>query len=418
VSEGVACDGAADAACPGRCTSECACDSPPPPGRTYRSIYASGYFGVYDANTVPVWPKRLSMVLGEANAQGPLVANAKQVAATAGNTDARFLFYLSFAWLDSRCGCFDQRFYDSIATAHPEWFLRGPSGARVSTAIDQVGTQREFAVDVGNMAFIDAWADFAFAAMDRYGWDGVWADNVLRGNFDSWSERPVNPRTGAPYGAAEYRKDVVRALQRLRTRFDQRGKLFVGNHSSSWYADTFDDPSTKEAIRAMHGVNVEDCVYTFNGSPHSESNWIAQLRYLDFANRNGVTTQCQGVGGAIADPAKRPFILASYLLTKEGMSNVAQLNNVGSWWSGFETDLGAPLGGFTCLDPAAGLAPTTSCPSPGKIYVREWERGRVLVNPTASASVQVPLGRPLLLNGSTVDAVTLPPRSGAVLLRP
>jgi len=120
---------------------------------------------------------------------------------------------------------------------------------------------------------------------------------------------------------------------------------------------------------------------------------------------------------AIGRSPQRDYILASYLLTKEGFSSVSELNSLGDWWSGLGADLGAPLGGYTCLDPGQGLAPTTSCPSRGKIYAREWERGRVLVNPSASATVDVPVEAGFLLAGSPVGHVTLGPQHGVVLVR-
>jgi hypothetical protein len=202
-----------------------------PGPRSYRSIYADGYFGVYDAGTIPLWPQRMIEILGEANAQGPLVANGKRVAAAAGNSDAKFLFYMSLTEMDSRCGCFDQSFYDSWRTAHPEWILHDANGNLVSTSN---GIGRLFAVDIGNLAYVDAWVDRAFSAMNQYGWDGVFADSIIRGNFAGWSAPPINPRTGQRMTSAEYRSGMLAALQRIRTRFDAQGKILIGNHSSAW----------------------------------------------------------------------------------------------------------------------------------------------------------------------------------------
>src|SRR5262249_9116351 len=131
----------------------------------------------------------------------------------------------------------------------------------------------------------------------------------------------------------------------------------------------------------------------------------------------GVRTICNGSSGRIVDPQSRLYLLASYLLTKEGFSNVAELNTLSAWWDGFTTDLGAPRGPYTCLDPGAGFAPSTPCPSTGKIYVREWDLGRVLVNPTSGLTATVPLDEEMRLDGRLVRSVTLRPRSGVVLLR-
>src|SRR5262249_47433864 len=194
--------------------------------RAYRSIYASGYIGNYDASTIDVWPKRLGLMLGEANAQGPLVGPAKALAAASGNADARFIFYLSLTDMDSRCNCFDQTFYDGFRGAHPEWILKDASGAKVST---NNGIGRLFATDVGNPDYVDAWADYALAAADRWGWDGTFVDNVFRGYFDSWSATPVNPRTGHRYTMEGYRTDVLATVRHLHRRFAARGQMLIGN---------------------------------------------------------------------------------------------------------------------------------------------------------------------------------------------
>ena len=97
---------------------------------------------------------------------------------------------------------------------------------------------------------------------------------------------------------------------------------------------------------------------------------------------------------------------------------MAEINNVSTWWAGLDYQLGAPLGRFYCLDPASGLAKTGSCPSPGKIFGRDWQNGRVLVNPTAASTITVPLGTTMTdPNGARVTSVTLAPGSGTVLRR-
>jgi hypothetical protein len=412
VDAGEQCDGAADAACPGRCTDACTCSAAP--ARSYRSIYPSGYLATYDPETTGVWPKRLGLMLGEAEAQGPLVAPARALAVANGNRDARFIFYLSLTDMDSRCHCFDQGLYDSFRGQHPEWILRDGGGNPVST---NNGIGRLFATDVGNPAYVEAWADWAIAAADKWGWDGTFVDNVFRGYFDGWSTTPVNPRTERRYTTEEYRADILAAVRRLRARFEAKGKMLVGNHTQAWDPSTFADPITRAEVMALGGVEIEDCVYDWNDQPHTEREWIGQLAYLEFANAHGVRTVCSS-STAIGHANQREYLLASYLLTKRAFSSISELNTLDDWWSGLETDLGGPSGHFTCLDPGAGFAPSADCPSAGKVYVREWEKGRVVVNPSGSATVTVPLGGEFVRNGTRVWQVTLAPHQGAVLVKP
>src|SRR5262245_20957349 len=90
----------------------------------FQAPCADGYLGFDDPSTIPLWPQRMMLMLGEANAQGPLIATAKQVAASAGNTKAKFIFYQSLTDMDSRCLCNDQWCFDSWQTVPPACILR------------------------------------------------------------------------------------------------------------------------------------------------------------------------------------------------------------------------------------------------------------------------------------------------------
>src|SRR5262249_60179124 len=101
-----------------------------------------------------------------------------------------------------------------------------------------------------------------------------------------------------------------------------------------------------------------------------------------------------------------------------GVSTGRERTAVARGWRGPDYKLGAPLGRYSCPDPAAGPPPTTNCPPAGKIYGRDWQYGRVLVNPTAATTVTVSLGESLLdPNGARVTSVRLAPGSGTVLQR-
>jgi hypothetical protein len=383
-----------------------------------RVVEVAGYLGRYDPATVPLWPERLQLLIGGAQSEGRLLAEARRRAEAAGNP-ARFVLYLSLAWLDGECGCFDAELLARVRREHPEAVLRDAHGAPVSTALDRVGRDRQLALDVGNPAYLDTWAEVALDAARRFGWDGVFADNVVRGRFDAtWSAHPVNPRTGEPYTQAEYRTDMLAALRRLHGAFARAGKLLLANHSAAWRSFD-DDPLIGEQVLAVDGVAVEDFAFTFGGKPHPEADWLRQLRYLDFANRRGVLTWAQGGKGALMDAARREHVLASYLLTRRGRSVVGDLNAARTWWPALATDLGPPEGTFACLDPGAGFAPSATCPAPGRVLVRDFARARVLVNP-GSIPRSVPLGGERLraLDGSAVDdPLALAPQSGRVLVR-
>ena len=390
-----------------------------PAGAAERAIEVLGYLGRYDPATIAVWPERLQVLMGGADQEGRKVAEARARAKAAGNP-ARFFFYLSFSSLDGGCGCWESDVLGRLRREHPEFLLTDAREARVSTFLDVLPRERQLAADIGNPGYVDWWADVTLEEVARHGWDGVFADNVIRGSFDdgSWSAVPINRRTGRPYTTTEYRTDMLAAVSRLRARYDAAGKLVIGNHSSAWRSFA-EDPVLRKQATALHGVELEDFVYTFGGKPQPEADWLRQLRYLDFANTQGVLTWAVGGKGALMEPAKREYVLASYLLTRRGRSVVGELNALHTWWPALGRDLGAPRGGFYCLDPGADFARTERCDAPGRVFMRDFERARAVVNP-GDAVRRVPLRGEALagVDGEAVaDPLELGPHAGRLLLR-
>jgi hypothetical protein len=384
--------------------------------RAERAIEIAGYLGRYDQTTVPVWPERLQLLLGGADAEGRLIDAARARATAAGNP-ARFLFYLSFSSLDGRCDCWESDVLGRLRREHPDFLLQDPSGEPVSTFLDHLPRGRQLAVDVGNPAYVDWWADVTLEEARRHGWDGVFADNVVRGEFrdGSWSAVPLNPRTREPYTTADYRADMLSALRRLRTRLDAAGKIVVANHGAGWRSFE-DDPVVREQALVPHGIEVEDFAYRFDGKPHGEADWLRQLRYLDLLNRHGVMTWAGGE--ALMHREKREYVLASYLLTRRDRSVVGDLNALSTWWPALAVDLGEPAGDFYCLDPGAGYGRGAPCPVPGRVVGRDFARARVLVNP-GDVERRVPLGAAFagLDGGSVPDPLVLGAHAGRVLVR-
>lgn len=287
-----------------------------------------GYMGVYDNNgpTVTTWPTKLTTILAGPDGQGSLISSAKSRAIAAGNTSARFLFYLSLGDMDSKCACFEQRVYDAL---DPSFTLKDASGNKVST---NNGINRVYAMDIGNPAFIDAWVHAVNVEITTHGWDGVLADNVNRCNgFWGWSAKPINPRTGSTYLCSDYRRDLADGLKRIKASLNS--KLLYGNHGGAWNdnadgSHTFQDPFIKAQVLAMDGVQLEDCVFKMDGTPYNMTAWLDQVRYMQFAVQAGKTVLCEGYGGVLNDQTKRQYIISTAFLVG---AQVGQLNNIADW---------------------------------------------------------------------------------------
>jgi hypothetical protein len=386
------------------------------PARAERAIEIAGYLGRYDAATIPVWPERLQLLMGRPDVEGRLVAEARRRARAAHNP-ARFFFYLSLSSLDGRCDCYESEALARLRREHPDLLLRDAGGEPVSTFLDQLPPGRQLTTDLGNPAYAAWWAGLALEEIRRHGWDGVFADNIVRGEFrdGSWSAVPVNPRTQRPYTTAEYRTDMLATLRAVHARLATAGALVIGNPGAAWRSFD-DDPVLVDQALALDGVEIEDFAYTFRGAPQGEADWIRQLRYLDLVNRRGVLTWAGGE--ALMHPEKREYVLASYLLTRRGRSVVGDLNAAKTWWPAFDEELGSATADFYCLDPGTGFARSADCPKPGRVVARDFTHARVLVNP-GDGTQRVPLGGAFRgLDGAPApDPLPLDGHTGRVVLR-
>jgi len=379
--------------------------TPPCAPSTAATIRAAGYLGFYDPQTIPLWPQKLRLLKGNATAQGPLVSSAQALARSSGNPEARFVFYFSLSDMDSQGGGFDPGFYTSFIAAHPEWILHDATGQKVST---NNGLGRVFATDIGNPAYVDAWATYATVPINQYGWNGVFVDNVIRCidppySWSGWSAKPIDPRTGQTYTCADYRKDMVAALARLGSRFHPMGKLLHGNHSGAWHGTTFADPLVHQEVALLDGVETEDCLADYNGHPYAEADLLDQLRYADYASAlAGHAFECHGPLGATTRETTAAFVA----LTTRGEGLVSELNTVGSWWSLLDQHLGTPITDhFEAID-ASGISAVAA---PGRVYRRRFAAGVAVWNPT-TVNRTVPLGQATAC-GTTV---TLAPGAGRI----
>jgi hypothetical protein len=124
------------------------------------------------------------------------------------------------------------------------------------------------------------------------------------------------------------------------------------------------------------------------------------LAWVDYAHSRG-----KGVVYDVQATWGREYALATYFLSSNGTDGIGM--DAGGlpddWWAGWETDLGAPLGG--------------RYPWNG-VFRRDFERGSVLVNqPDQPTRTLDPGGSWRRLDGSAVENVRLPARDGVVLLR-
>ena len=293
---------------------------------------------------------------------------------------------------------------DFIIPNHPEWILTDINGETVTHATVPV----EHAVDHGNMDFVDFYFDYFLKVPSsvRGGrWEGTYKerswnmrflDNYIVDAPWAWSSLPVNPATGKTFTREEREQDVLNATKKLRQRADNEagGLKYFANIWSDVEAEYFDRDIYPELMQYLDYVLFETWTSNPEGVPESEEIWLRRVLAAQdmIQNRRAEPVVQTGYGDFW-------YALSTLLLVTEngrGMAwtKIMLSDNLLQKLKDF--DLGEPLGVFAFIDNA---------------YQRDWQKGKVVVNPADSGTVTISLGQNYedVKTGNTVNSVTLPP---------
>ena len=304
-------------------------------------------------------------------------------------------------------------YHDFILPDHPDWILRDKGGGVVTNSF----ISNESAPDHGNMSFVDFYFNFflevpSLIAGGRWkgtykerSWNLRFLDNYLVYLPAAWSSPPVNPDTGSVLSREDRERDILNATKRLRQRADNEagGLRYIANVWNDVEASYLDRDVYPELMQYVDYALFEAWTTDLQGVPVSEEVWLRRVTAAQdmVENRRAEPVVQVGIGDFW-------FALSSLLLVSDkgkGMiwSNkmysdalIRQLSAI---------DLGEPLDLFSFIDNA---------------YQRDWEKGKVIVNPSDGATVEIALDQSYqdAATGETVTAVTLPPKSGKILLIP
>lgn len=239
--------------------------------------------------------------------------------------------------------------------------------------------------------------------------DYVFIDNIFaepRSEGD-WRRRGRNESPKDPEIATAWRKAFVEYFNLVKT----------SNPELKLLGNTDNDLSAPEYVGQLHGALLE-ALHGKDWSIETLRGWeAAQTRYhAVMRNTQAPHDVVYEAIGAQADQAAMRYGLASALMD-DGWYIYRSANPVDpSWW--FD-EYDAPLG-----TPAE---PPPTAAAFGAVWARRYTNGLVLVNPqkSAPATVTVPAGYrriagtqdPAVNDGKPVTSVTLPARSGLLLLK-
>jgi Hypothetical glycosyl hydrolase family 15 len=317
------------------------------------------------------------------------------------NPDLQVYAYVmgTFAWRSQPPG-----------TYPASWYLRDEHGAYVRSVGEWAG---HYLIDPGRRGWIRDRVLTCRRFLRESGYDGCMIDVLgsapLRGSFTSGV--PVNPRTGAPWQPADWlaaTADLAAAVKRA-----VAPSLVIGNGLSSGGAYFSEGAPTARLLRDIDGGIAEAWLRGAHSDPRlfpSVLIWRQSVDMLTEAALAGKTVMTLTKVWVETDPSTTRawyrFALASFLLGTNGSAYFgfsAAREEAPTMPFRTPVRLGAPLDRYRQVDRA---------------YVRRFEGGIVLVNPSDGA-VRVPLsGSFVTLDGDGVeDRIVIESHTGEILLR-
>ncbi len=203
----------------------------------------------------------------------------------------------------------------------------------------------------------------------------------------------MDERTGQPMTKDNWNRYMAEFMEYLRAQLPAQYEIV---HNTVWWqAGGLSNPYMKRAMEAATHMEMERGVID-NLSAHYYGEALAWADYAHSRGK-GVIWDAQATWG-------REYQVATYLLASNGNDGMShpEGEHPHNWWSGYDTDLGDAVNQWSRL--------------PNGVYSRDFQLGKVLVNPPEGATQTVNLGANYRkLDGQYVTSVTLSEKQGVVL---
>ena len=281
---------------------------------------------------------------------------------------------------------------------HEDWFLHDIDGNRLV-----MEKWDWYLMDLGNVGWRNHYADRMKGYLDQYSQlDGVLADDCWRFFRDSWSIWNVPDDKLPPEIAESWRSDMIGMLQLVKQRIGN--KLLIPNTQDNTEYVTYSD-----------GIYDEGFVHAYWQSADGFLDWSNEVNALRRITKSG--KYYLALSGVSADTdtttteSIRLFTFCSYLLAAEGeKASFGFYNGYGK--NSFETWL------YPIYDSAKNLgSPINDYYSVDSVYARDFENGKVLVNPSTDAHSISLDQHYTTLGGEVVYSVHLDGHSGIILFK-
>ena len=289
----------------------------------------------------------------------------------------------------------------AVISQHPSWLLRDGDGKALYIPDSCNGTScPAYAADVGNAGYRQWWIGEAASKL-AHGYAGIFIDNVnmdMRVSNGAGDDvQPIDPRSGSAMTEANWRRYIAEFTEQIRAAMPDAEIT----HNAHWWVSQ-SDASVRREVQACDFVELErgfnDGGLTGGDGFWSYNRYLAHVDWLHSMGKSFIAEPYD------LNPARAEFELASYFMVRAGDDAIASdyRSDPSNWWSGWATDLGAPMG--TRYDWKGLLR-------------RDYEHGTVLVNRPENPTRTVELGAAYRrLSGGETSSVTLSGRAGAVLI--
>jgi hypothetical protein len=290
--------------------------------------------------------------------------------------------------------------YPWVAANHPDWLLRGSNGNVLKSSWGGYLINPQ-------LAGVRQWEASYAQAQQAAGWTGVYMDSMGSMAFYGFPSTPINPQTHKPFTMTEW----LNATTGLASAVDAAVTIPVIDNGLNNGTRYFANMSPLGAV-GQGGV-FEECFRDATDGVAawpSATDWLNQVKAIIDVQSRGKIALCLTKLWVSATDAQRTqwqrFALSSFLLAKGSSADFMFMG------SKTQNALSTANTGFPALGTATGAMKQS-----GSLYMRYFQHGVVVVNPSGSAA-STSLGASYTdTTGRAVTSATLGGHTGAIFTK-
>jgi len=329
-------------------------------GNDYKAIRLAWFYNAPSNSDLPLVAQKYSSFILTHNDEN------KRDALRAAGVKGPFLQYLYLAAIKNPGSCSREPSNDQVANQpgdfcdildqHPEWFLKSNTGSIITKSNGSV------LMDPSNNDWRNFWLERARSSIDRYGWDGVFLDNVEASIYKPYE---YGSEPDPTLNDAAYQAMIEDNLRFLYTNY------FKPNNRPL-YANIIALKDTDVWFRYMQyldGAMFENFAVGWDDEYKDPEDWETQLQIAEKTQELGKSMILVSQGDEF-DTNRQVFALASYLLINNGKAYFRYIDSSSYEYNWYYDNYSFALG-----------TPAGSRVANGSTWERAFSNGKVWVNP-------------------------------------